>query len=804
MQTLTKNPVRACAHRTRPRIIRQYKNGVRVVLLATSVILIITMMAACGGSGSSTSTPQSATLAGNWQFTVFANPDPNYPATTPPAPYGLEGGFLLQTNGSVTGQAVYSVSNIYAKTVPLQVCNAGSATVTGTLSNQTVKLTYVAGSQTFSLMGMLSSDGSTMSGTYTATQGTAADGTTVCGIGTSQSGPQQWTAVLVPPITGPITGNLHSTSTVSGLNNQDFAVTGSLQQGDNIGASNATVTGTLSFLNPTTNLSDYPCLVVASVNGQISGNSVFLQIIDPNGSVDGQIGAAVASASSLQVNPATFDSVQGGYILHGSSPTYLLSTKTCPATPGVVNKVTAGDAGDICLGLGSATACQQPITLSPTVLTFPAQLLGSAGTTQTITLTNNSSSSLSGLTISFINPGSINFIGLSDFNGLPSYQASDTCVPETLPPSGTGSQFSLAAGASCTISVTFTPQQGCPWLPFGSPLSAAGAAPEYCPLPQPVQVTVNSPVSADSDTEFTVPITGTGLSAVQPSTPELDFGAEEQLNPPEASLPQMLSFTNNSANPVQILGRAPCTNPSKGVLTLPHPLLATSPVAGLQVVSNGVGSISSITQDGSTISYNCDSNPATKLPNFQISSDTCTGTLLSPQASCSLQVTYVPQPQTDVLSGLDYFLELNTLQCFSGGAPTTPSATNPCEIDSGRFPVELKANAPSTLRMSPSAGLDFGNQPAGKSSAAMTITLLNDPNLTTPQTVTFVGQISVSGNYSQSNDCPVTLAPGSSCTLTVTFKPGSAGFLPGKLTINYLPQTNGSMQQFIYLRGTGQ
>jgi len=50
----------------------------------------------------------------------------------------------------------------------------------------------------------------------------------------------------------------------------------------------------------------------------------------------------------------------------------------------------------------------------------------------------------------------------------------------------------------------------------------------------------------------------------------------------------------------------------------------------------------------------------------------------------------------------------------------------------------------------------------------------------------------------------VTLAPGSSCTLTITFKPGSVGFLPGKLTITYLPELNGSFQQFVYLRGTGQ
>jgi hypothetical protein len=203
-----------------------------------------------------------------------------------------------------------------------------------------------------------------------------------------------------------------------------------------------------------------------------------------------------------------------------------------------------------------------------------------------------------------------------------------------------------------------------------------------------------------------------------------------------------------------------------------------------------------------TITYNCDSDPGTFLPNFQISLDTCTGTLLTPQSSCSLQIAYVPQPNTDINSGMDYFLELNTEQCEAPQFPTGAPPGSPCEIDSGRFPVELKANYPSPLRMSPGAGLDFGGQKKGTTSAPLTITLLNDPNLATPQTVTFVGKILVSGNYAESDDCPSTLAPGSSCNLYVTFTPGGVGFETGKLTINYSPEPTGQ-PQFVYLRGTG-
>ncbi len=732
------------------------------------------MLSACG-SGTSGGSENSVSLSGNWQFTVANPPDGSFLG-------GLQGGFLLQNTGSVTGAAVYTVS-LPQLTFP---CNSGSAPITGTITGQNVTLTAVAGTQTFTFAGVPSSDGSTMVGTYTSTAGTAADGTPC---GTAQTG-LQWSATLVPPITGPIQGGFHSTDNV-GLDNQDFAVTGSLTQGENIGASNATVTGTLSFLNPVTNLSDYPCFTLASVNGQISGNSVILQIIGTDGSTVGQIGEPAGSFGSTGVNPVTFDSVHGGYILHGLQPTYMTATKACGGS--LASTITAGDYGNICLALGSASACQQPIALSPAVVTFPAQMLGSAATTQTITLANNSSSTLNGLTLNFSNNGDNQFSGQSDFNGLPSFAEQDTCAA---PP---GSPFALTSGQSCSITVTFTPQESCPWLPFpqsGSPQSIFGASPEYCPFPQSATVTVTSPASADNDKAFAVPITGIGVSAIEPSTPELDFGAEEQLNPPEASLPQTLSFTNNSGYPLQILGSAPCTNPPRGQNKLPHPLLQTSPVAGLQVVSNGSGGVLPITPAGSTINYNCDSDPGTFLPNFQISSDTCTGTLLAAQASCSLQVAYVPQPKTDINGGLDYFLELNTVQCSS-------TVTSDCEIDSGRFPVELRANTPSPLRMSPSAGLDFGNQAVGKTSAPLTITLLSDPTLTNPQTVTLVGKISVSGNYSESDDCPVTLAPGSSCTLTVTFKPGIVGFIPGKLTINYSPEPFG-VPQFVYLRGTGQ
>jgi hypothetical protein len=735
---------------------------------------------------------------GNWQFTMAPQTDGN--PDDPTFGGGLLGGFLLQSNGSITGQMVYSVTSSIADP-GTGACNSGSAPVNVVLNGQNVAITQIAGTQTFTLNGTLSSDGSKMMGTYSATAGSAADGS-VCGYAVSGL---SWSAVIVPQLTGSITGIFHSGGIAdnSGLLNQDFPVSGSLTQGGNIGGTSATVTGTLSFIDPSTGLSNYPCLPLGtvSVNGQISGNTVILQLIDINGSTDGQIGLPLSQVtSSSGLNAVILDSTTNGYVLHSTGQGYVINTKSCP------NNASGNfeDLGFICLALNGSSACQQPISLSPAILTFPQQMLGSAATQQAITLTNNSTAALSGFALQLNDNNTYSFGGASDFSQEPSFAETDNCGTGGAP--SAGQTFTLNASQSCSITITFSPQEGCPWLPFGTPPSTSGAPPEWCPLPfQGWQLVVTSPASADNDSTFVVPVTGIGLSALQPSTRELDFGAEEQFNPSESSLPQTISFTNTSTNPVQILGPSPCMNPPKGPLVLPAPRQAGPSVAGVQVVGQQPGVNSPISAffgaAAPTISYNCDGDPGTLQPNFQISSDTCTGALLAPHQGCGLQISYIPQPNTPLMGGADYFIELNTLQCWPLG--TLPSESNPCEIDSGRFAVELRANPASPLRMSPSAGLDFGTQSVGTKSAAMSITLTNDPELSNPQTVTFVGRILASGNYSESDDCPASLTPGSSCTVKATFKPGSVGFIPGALTINYTPAPTSS-PQIIRLRGTGQ
>jgi hypothetical protein len=457
-----------------PNLSRRCVKSWWVLLLAGTL-----MLPACGGgSSNSNNNVIPLTLTGNWQFTVSSPPDGSFSG-------GIQGGFLLQSSDSATGAATYSVALPGQGGGNPTVCSSGSAAITATINGQNVTLTAVAGTQTFAFNGMMSLNGSTMLGTYTSTAGTAADGSPC---GTAQSG-LQWTAVMVPPLFGSFQGSFHSTGGVAGLNNQDFLVSGVLLQGPNTGDSSATVTGSVGFADPITLLADYPCAAAATVTGTISGNSVTLQMTGVDGSNLGEIGGLPGSG----LGTVTFDSTQRGLVLHSSIGTaYVLSSSACP---GGSSPAGAGDSGNVCMGF-SGSACQQPFTLSPPSLTFPAQSPGSTSAAQKITLTNMSPTAiLTGLTWTFVNNG-----------GAPNFAvAGDTCDP---PGSALGSTFLLDIGKSCTISVNFTPQASC----------ATGNQSSQCPSSMTASLTLTSPTSADNDTAFAVPISGTSTSALAAST----------------------------------------------------------------------------------------------------------------------------------------------------------------------------------------------------------------------------------------------------------------------------------------------
>jgi phospholipase C len=75
--------------------------------------------------------------------------------------------------------------------------------------------------------------------------------------------------------------------------------------------------------------------------------------------------------------------------------------------------------------------------------------------------------------------------------------------------------------------------------------------------------------------------------------------------------------------------------------------------------------------------------------------------------------------------------------------------------------------------------LSFGGQLVGTTSSKSGFQLFNDRD------VTLSGiSVSTTGNFSQTNDCPGTLAPGAKCSIRATFKPSAAGPYAGQLTVS--------------------
>src|SRR6266571_439586 len=289
------------------------------------------------------------------------------------------------------------------------------------------------------------------------------------------------------------------------------------------------------------------------------------------------------------------------------------------------------------------------VSLSPTAVPFGSVLVGATSAAQTVTLSNGTTSSVS-----------ISSIAISGTNAS-AFAQTHTC----------GS--SLAAGASCTISVTFKP-------------AATGAA--------AATLTV-----ADSATGSprTAALTGAGVT----STVSLS--------------PTSLTFANQA--------------------------VGTTSAAQFSTLTNS--GTTTITISGETISGD-----------FAFAGLGTCGTSLAPGTSCTISVKFTP----------------TTTGTRTGTVTVTDSATG----------------SPQTIALSGSSGtgtpaaslspasLSFGNQTVGARSAAQVITLSNAG--TASLSISGIAITGTnSGDFAQTHTCGASLAAGTSCTISVTFKPTATG-----------------------------
>jgi hypothetical protein len=422
-----------------------------------------------------------------------------------------------------------------------------------------------------------------------------------------------------------------------------------------------------------------------------------------------------------------------------------------------------------------------PVTVSPTSLSFGNVNTGTNSATQTVTLTNNQSTSLSISSLA-VTPGSPYAIS-----------ASSTCLNPT-----------VAAGASCTVVLTFSP-------------TTIGAAPA-------ASLTITD---SASNSPQTVTLNGTGVAAgnVSLNPTSLAFGTVEITN----TVVKNVTLTNNQSVPLNIssITGFPAGFSLSGATTTCVP---GTPVAagGSCLLAVSLTPAAAGSPSG-TISINDDAN--TSPQTFTVSATAISKLVPSP-TSLSFTATLLgttSAPQTIILTNPQSVGELITGATITGPNASDFSVTTSCPLSPST--LAAGANCPLMVTFTPSGpgarsatlnvsdpliiplsglgaapvtvlpGLLTYTSPVGTTSAYQTVTITN---VSTTNAI-HITNLSLSGDFIQtSSTCPMnpaSLAAGASCTLTISFNPSIGGVRDGQLQVYENDVT--TSPQVINITGTG-
>jgi hypothetical protein len=392
----------------------------------------------------------------------------------------------------------------------------------------------------------------------------------------------------------------------------------------------------------------------------------------------------------------------------------------------------------------SGTGQIDRVTSSPASLAFPLTAVNSTSDAQLVTLTNSGNVAV---TIASITAGG-------------DYAQTNTC--------GT----SLDVGASCTINVTFTPSFAGADNDiltitgnFGSPvvvaLSGLGQGQGTSGALSPEFLIFSNQGVGTTSPAQTLTYTNTGTDPVSISNIIIAFGPFAQTN----NCPASLAPGDSCA--INITFTPPDTTGQSGVLNVNGTGSALVSLAGSslpQLVSpaslefgnlviNATSPIQTVTFTNTTSNPVNISGVSWPLP-FNVVNH-CIGTM-AVGARCTFDVTFAPT-SGGLFSG---FFEITGN--FSGSPAVLPIA--------GTGTGSAGALAPSSLT--------FASQVVGTTSAPQTVTLTNNGTLTLN-----ISDIQTTEDFAQTNNCPATLSPGASCTVSTTFAPTDLGVRSGTLSV---------------------
>ncbi len=144
-----------------------------------------------------------------------------------------------------------------------------------------------------------------------------------------------------------------------------------------------------------------------------------------------------------------------------------------------------------------------------------------------------------------------------------------------------------------------------------------------------------------------------------------------------------------------------------------------------------------------------------------------------PGLSCTITVTFTPQAAGTRIASIN----------LADNAPDTPQSVSLTGV--GGTPA---------ASFSPTS-LSFESQNVGTTSAAQSVTLTNTG--TAPMGIP---SVAASGDFAQTNNCPVSLGINANCAISVTFTPSTSGTRTGSISVT---DTAAGSPQSVGLTGTG-
>ncbi|HEY5329958.1 MAG TPA: Ig-like domain-containing protein [Acidobacteriaceae bacterium] len=500
------------------------------------------------------------------------------------------------------------------------------------------------------------------------------------------------------------------------------------------------------------------------------------------------ISSITPPAGGFAVDPAT---TCGGSLAGGATCTVALTFTPAvlgPAPAGSLAIITTNPAQSLSVALTGTGV--NPTTISATTEAFGNVVAGEKSIVKSFTLKNNQ-----------LVPLTLGITSITAPAGGYAIDPATTC----------GS--SLAPGAICTVSLTFTP-------------AALGVA----PAGSVALVTTNPSQS------LSVPLTGTGIAEATASVSSLAFGNVAVGAP---SVVKSFALKNNQAAPLGLVSITPSSamynvDPSTtcgttlavaatctvGVTLTPASLGAVpatnlvittnapAPNAPISIAMTGNG-VAPVTISPTSIAFAAQlvgttSTPArtVKVTNVQATKTLhITGTAISGANSSDFAVT---NPCANIAPATSCTLPVTFTPSLSGAR----TATLTIQDDSATSPhtVALSGNGNAPVSVTPLSITNF-TAPVGSTSTVKTVTIKNND----ATTALVIGSFQLTGDYTQaSTSCgtpatppnlpPYSLAPGASCILTLQFAPTIGGTRTGQLQVNDSALTS---PQVINLSGIG-